>query len=216
MSDSTDAELVQQAINALRALEARAESLSPGVTEEDDVYPSGDAGMAGLALMYHVMRLGCCLEDAVQHLEEHCRELETLQGDYRKGREEPLRMTLEEIELAAGNHFPPPQVAMNTLNYAIARVTQGDDAYLGEHGGMERASGIEMRERRTKRHRQYLARRFVEMHRQEPAYFPISKIGFGRASAVLEDEGVIGAKPSSIEKALLRSVHHKMLAWPES
>lgn len=209
-----DAALVKQAMDALRALEVRAEELAPGITEEDDVYPGG--GMAGLSLIYHIMRTECSIEEASKHLEEHCRELEIVQTDYRKARAEPLRLTLEEIDLAGSNHFPPPQVAMNTLNYAIARISQGRDAYLGQHGGMERTDGREMQKQRTERQRQHLARRFADLHQSDPAEYPVSKIGFARASATLEDTGEDKVKPGTIEKAFLGSIHHKMLDWPES
>ncbi|MGO2133106.1 MAG: hypothetical protein ACTH3D_09435 [Halomonas sp.] len=179
-----DDALVKQALDALRALEDRLDELAPGITEEDDVYP-GD-GMAGLSLIYHIIRTECSLEEASRHLEEHCRELEIVQTDYRKARQEPLRLTLEEIDLAGCNHFPPPQVATNTLMYAIARVSEGRDAYLGQHGGLVRTDGREMQRQRTSRQRHHLAGQFFALRQQHPGQYPLTDEGYRLGADVLK------------------------------
>lgn len=210
-----DDHLLSNAAEALAAIEMRLEELYPGITEDEDVYPGLEKGGAGMALLFHALRTGCDFDKAAKHLKQHCEELERLQEDYQMAREEPLRLSLEEIELAGLNYFPPPQVASNTLLYAIGRWKEGFDKWPGENGGIKLADGRERQRQRTKRRKQALAKCFADLHQAEPDQFPISKLGFARASAVLEEGGDV-VKPSTIEKAFLGSVHHKLLDWPAS
>lgn len=182
-----DDDLLRNAVEALTKIEQRLEELYPGITEEEDVYPVLEKGRAGMALLFHALRTGCDFDTAAKHLKQHCEELERLQENVHMARTEPLRLSLEEISSASDNHFPPPQVAMNTLNYAFTRVTQNEDAYLGEHGGMKKTekAGRKRQKAHTKQQGLELAGAFYALHQQAPKKYPISDNGYLAAEQAL-------------------------------
>ncbi|MDW0358969.1 hypothetical protein Q8G38_06520 [Halomonas venusta] len=182
-----DDDLLRNAVEALTKIEQRLEELYPGITDEEDVYPVLEKGSAGMALLFHALRTGFDFDTAAKHLKQHCEELERLQENVHMARTEPLRLSLEEISSASDNHFPPPQVAMNTLNYAFTRVMQNEDAYLGEHGGMKKTekAGRKRQKARTKQQGHELVGAFYALHQQDPNKYPIGGSGFLEAAKTL-------------------------------
>ncbi|UTD57284.1 hypothetical protein [Halomonas sp. MS1] len=182
-----DDDLLRNAVEALTKIEQHLEELYPGITEEEDVYPGLEKGRAGMALLFHALRTGCDFDTAAKHLKQHCEELERLQENVHMARTEPLRLSLEEISSASDNHFPPPQVAMSTLNYAFTRVTLNEDAYLGEHGGMKKTekAGRKRQKAHTKKQGLELAGAFYALHQQDPKQYPISDNGYSAAEQAL-------------------------------
>lgn len=182
-----DDELLSNAVESLTAIEQRLEELYPGITEVENAYPGLEQGRAGIALLFHVLRVGCDFDTAAKHLNQHREELGWLQENDQLDRTEPLRLSLDEISLAACNHFPPPQLAMNTLHYAFIRIENYDDAYLGEHGGMTKTgqAGRKRQKSRTQQQQSKLAGGFYALHQDDPKQYPISDNGYLAAEQAL-------------------------------
>ncbi|MGO2878927.1 MAG: hypothetical protein ACTIDT_03095 [Halomonas sp.] len=204
-----DDELLRNAVESLTAIEQRLEELYPGITEVENVYPGLEKGRAGMALLFHVLRIGCDFDTAAKHLDQHREELSWLQENYQLARTEPLRLSLDEISLAACNHFPPPQLAMNTLNYAFMRVKQNDDAYLGEHGGMKKTEQARRKRQkaRTKQQGGELASAFYALHQDDPKQYPISDNGY------LAAEQALNSTQDKIRTAVKNANPHLKAAW---
>lgn len=204
-----DDELLRNAAESLTAIEQRLEELYPGITEVENVYPGLEKGRAGMALLFHVLRIGCDFDTAAKHLQQHCEELERLQENEHMARTEPLRLSLEEVSSASDNHFPPPQVAMNTINHAFTRVTQNEDAYLGEHGGMRKTekAGRKRQKAHTKKQGLELASAFYALHQQDPKKYPISDNGY------LAAEQALNSTQDKIRTAVKKANPHLKAAW---
>lgn len=198
-----DAELVKQVFDSLNALENRLEELKPGITQKA-AYPSADAGAAGLSAIFHIMRQKCDLEATARHLEQHCLDLERVQESSKKP---PLEISLDEISEASHNHFLPPQIAMNTLDYAFLRFQNKQDAYLGDNGGMKRTTQQEIRMAKTRDERRNLAGWFYALRQQDPKTYPINEKGYAEAADVLP------STPSTIATAVKEANPKLKAAW---
>lgn len=209
-----DDALVANAIEALRALEARMKELDPGITNDrTNVLPEMATRWkvegfprVGLAVLFQMMKKGH--SDLVAGASQWKIHRDTIQYVRKVYPEqypgEPLRQALVEHGYSRYYHFPPPTSSTDTIDENFVAFAQQKVASLGE-GTIKAHSGTVVRSQRLSDERRRIAERFHELHLADPDQFPRTGVGYAAAAAVLEDEGFKKTGKTKVEGAYTSS-----------
>lgn len=197
MSDKTDAELVQQALDALRALEDRLEEVAPGITDDHDGVmpePGGrwkheDFPRVGLALLFRMMQTGGSdLEGAASAWKNYRDTMKAGRVGHREHYpRDPLRWALWQQGCAQRWRFPPPTSSTEEIEDAFNELRGRQVQHFGQgrleaHTRQVVASAHETPERTL-----LIANRYFELWQSDPRKYASTTDGLGldRAADVI-------------------------------
>lgn len=191
--NDSDAELVAQAIDALRALEYRLEELAPGIADDsDDVLPSPRGRWRhepfprmGLALLFRMLQTGGQdLEGAASAWSLYRDTMQAGRGEqHKRYPREPLRLALWEHGCAHHWKFPPPSSSADAIADAFDELRNRQVEYFGQGrlGTLKRqevATRYEAYERAL-----LVANRHYALWRSDPKRYASTAGGIGLVNA---------------------------------
>lgn len=191
--EAKDNVLVEQVIDALRALEKRAEELKPGITSDPDNALPELAGRwkhdgfpkVGLAMLHRMMVKGSHdLLGAATAWEIHRDAIKNARTFYPvKYPNEPLRLALWEHGLANYRSFPSPSGSAQSISNAFEKLTSYQVEYFGQ-GELRTTSRQEVAQRfETKERELLIANWFFQLWSRDPKRYPTTRNGMGFLNA---------------------------------
>lgn len=216
--EARDNALVEQVVDALRALEKRAEELKPGVTDDKDNALPELAGRwksvgfpkVGLAMLHHMMVEGNRdLLGAASAREVHRDAIKNARAFYPvEFPDEPLRLALREHSLAQSYGFPIATKSGKEIDTHFQMLVQKQVKSYGEKG-LKQNNGQTVRNRHTKNTHAEIAEWFHKLHMSDPQQYPRSGTGYTAAAAVITDEGSKKVSKTTVETAYTNSDLYK-------
>lgn len=206
-----DDTVVANAIEALKALEARMEELEPGITDDrDNALPElatrwkfDGFPRVGLAALFHMMKKGH--SDLVASASEWKIHRDTIRSVRESHPDEhphePLRQALVEHGYSRYRHFPPPTSSTDVIDENFVAFAQQEVTTLGE-GSIRPNSKQAVSALSTEEKHVEIANLFYTWRHAHPGQFPKTPEGYERASEKLEQLGYQGVSADTIKSAV--------------
>lgn len=217
--EAKDNALVEQVIDALRALEKRAEELKPGITNDPDNALPELAGRwkhdgfpkVGLAMLHRMMVKGSHdLLGAATAWEIHRDAIKNARAFYRmEHSDQPLRLALWENGCSRLHGFPPSSSSADIIEDSFSDFYNLKTTYFGEKkllpndkqkvtSAAEKAKKVEKRDKST-----WLANLFFNLYRTNPKCTKTLD-GYAEAAEELAKQGIY-VSGDTIKKAVDQS-----------
>lgn len=193
--EAKDNALVEQVLDALKALERRAEELKPGITNDPDNALPELAGRwkhdgfpkVGLAMLHRMMVKGSHdLLGAATAWEIHRDAIKNARSFYPvKYPDEPLRLALWEHGLSNYHGFATPSNSAQSINNAFEKLFSHQVEYFGQ-GELSTSSRQAVAQRyETKERELLIANWFFQLWKGDPKKYPTTSngmVGFENAA----------------------------------
>ena len=191
--EAKDNALVEQVLDALKALEKRAEELKPGITNDpDNALPElagrwkhDDFPKVGLAMLHRMMVKGSHdLLGAATAWETHRNAIKSARTFYpAEYPNEPLKLALWEHGLSNYSGLPPSSFSSQSISNAFEKLTSYQVEYFGQ-GELRTTSRQEVAQRfETKERELLIANWFFQLWSCDPKRYPTTRNGMGFLNA---------------------------------
>ncbi|MEL7611248.1 hypothetical protein AAGW18_01985 [Vreelandella titanicae] len=222
--EARDTALVEQVIDALRALEKRAEELKPSIANDPDNALPELAGRwktegfpkVGLAMLHHMMSKGSRdLLGAASAWEAHRNDIKGARAFYPvEYPNEPLRLALWEHGVSRLQGFPASSSSATIIDECFSQFSQLKTVHFGENYLAPNDKNKQVKPKAKEERNVHLASLFFTLYRSDPKYTKDDS-GYEEAAIELAKQGihVSGKTLGDAVKKSKNSIFYDLKAW---